>query len=175
LTGRAASIIFATGESVVIRKITVLKDHAESYGYEQVGDSWCASRMTAMTQDFLAAVETIVQPLLTQLGFQLDQYDGDVDEGGPKGSLVFFRSKDCKIQIYDSVRGGEVNCMIAPLEAANVFGPYDRSKKWQYLPRYAVWQGVPLEEVMKDKLSVDFRPQVKVLSRCVAASRSTTQ
>lgn len=109
-----------------------------------------------MTQEFLAGVQSIVEPVLTQLGFELEEYDDDVDEGGPKGSVVFFRSKDCKIQVYDSPRGGELNCMIAPLDAPNVFGPYDRSAKWQYLPRYAIWQGVPPEEIMKEKLPVDF-------------------
>jgi hypothetical protein len=109
-----------------------------------------------MTQEFLAGVRSIVEPLLNELGFQLDEYDGGVDEGGRKGSVVFFRSKDCKIQVYDSTRDGSINCMIAPLDAPNVFGPHDRSEKWQYLPRFAIRRGVPLEEVMKDKLSVDF-------------------
>lgn len=105
-----------------------------------------------MTQEFLAEVQSIVEPLLNELGFQLDEYDGDVDEGGPTGSVVYFRSKDCKIQIYQSTRGGSTNCMIAPLDASNVFGPYDRSGKWQYLPRFAIRQGVPLEEITEDEL-----------------------
>jgi hypothetical protein len=109
-----------------------------------------------MTQEFLAGVRSIVEPLLNELGFQLDEYDGDVDEGGRKGSVVFFRSNDCKIQVYDSTRDGSINCMIAPLNALNVFGQYDSSGKWQYLPRFAIRQGVPLEEIMKDKLPVDF-------------------
>jgi hypothetical protein len=109
-----------------------------------------------MTQEFLAGVRSIVEPLLTQLGFCLDEVDDGVDEGGRAGSVVFYRSKDCKIQVYDSSRDGSINCMIAPVDAPNVFGPHDRSKKWQYLPRYAIWQGVPLEEIMKDKLPVDF-------------------
>ncbi|OBG46547.1 hypothetical protein A5672_07980 [Mycobacterium alsense] len=69
---------------------------------------------------------------------------------------MFFRSSDCKIQIYDSMRDGSINCMIAPLDAADVFGPYDQSGKWQYLPRFAIRQGVPIDEIMKDKLPVDF-------------------
>jgi hypothetical protein len=109
-----------------------------------------------MTQEFLAGVHSIVEPLLIQLGFYLDEVDDSVDEGGRRGSVVFYRSKDCKIQVYDSSREGSINCMIAPLDASNVFGPYDRSKKWQYLPRYAIWQGVPLEEIMKDNLPIDF-------------------
>ena len=109
-----------------------------------------------MTQEFLDGVHSIVEPLLIQLGFHLDEFDDAIDEGGRWGSVVFYRSSDCKIQVYDSTRDGSINCMIAPLDAPDVFGPSDRSEKWQYLPRYAIWQGVPVEEIMKDKLPVDF-------------------
>ena len=76
---------------------------------------------------------------------------------------MFFRSEDCKIQVYDSLRGGEINCMIGPLDAQNVFGLYDRSGKWQYLPRFAIRQGVPLEEIMKDKAPVEFPTSAQFL------------
>ncbi|WIM88030.1 hypothetical protein PT015_00395 [Candidatus Mycobacterium wuenschmannii] len=109
-----------------------------------------------MTHEFVAAVQSIVEPLLTELGFQFEQYTGDVDEGGPTAAVLVYRSDDCKIQIYKSSRGGEINCMIAPLDAANVVGLYDHSGKWQYLPRFALRQGVPLEEIVEDKLSVKF-------------------
>jgi hypothetical protein len=109
-----------------------------------------------MTQEFLAGVQSIVEPLLIQLGFQPDGYDDNVDEGGRNASVVFFRSKDCKIQVYDSARGGEINCMIAPLDSPNVLGLYDRSAKWQYLPMFAIRRGVPVEEVLKDKSPIDF-------------------
>lgn len=116
-----------------------------------------------MTQEFLAGVRSIVEPLLNELGFEWDEYNDNVDEGdrdarqgGRRGAVVFFRSDDCKMQIYDSTRDGSINCMIAPLDAPNIFGPYDRSGKWQYLPRFAVRQGIPLEEIMKDNLAVDF-------------------
>ncbi len=115
-----------------------------------------------MTNDFLAEVRLIVEPLLIELGFHLEESDS-VDEGGRRGSVVFFRSEDCKIQVYDSVRGGEINCMIAPLDAQNVFGLYDRSGKWQYLPRFAIRQGVPLEEIMKDKAPVEFPTSAQFL------------
>lgn len=115
-----------------------------------------------MTNDFLAEVRLIVEPLLIELGFHLEESDS-VDEGGRRGSVVFFRCEDCKIQVYDSVRGGEINCMIAPLDAQNVFGLYDRSGKWQYLPRFAIRQGVPLEEIMKDKAPVEFPTSAQFL------------
>jgi len=87
-----------------------------------------------MKEVFLTGVRSIVEPLLIQLGFQLEEF-GDVDYYGRTASVMFFRSKDCKVQVYDAPREGEINCMIAPLDAANVFGLYDRSGKWQYFPR----------------------------------------
>ncbi len=100
----------------------------------------------AMTEEFLAGVRSIVEPLLIQLGFQLDEF-GDAVHYDRKAYVVFFRSKDCKIQVYDAPREGEINCMIAPLDAADVAGVYDNSGKWQYLPMFAIRQGVPLEEI----------------------------
>lgn len=109
-----------------------------------------------MTQEFLIEVRSIVEPLLTRLGFQLDAFVDDVDEGGRLGSAVFYSTKDCKLQVYRSTRAGSVNCMIAPLGAPFVFGPYDQSKKWQDLPRFAIRQGIPVGAIMEDKLPVDF-------------------
>src|ERR1700730_14317701 len=74
-----------------------------------------------MTQEFLTEVRSIVEPLLTRLGFQLDAFVDDVDEGGRRGSAVFYGSKDCKIQVYRTTREGSVNCMIAPLGAPCYF------------------------------------------------------
>lgn len=91
-----------------------------------------------MRSEFLTAVQSTVGPLLDQLGFQLDSFDGNVDEGGRLGSVAFFGRNDCKIQVYRSTRAGSVNCTIAPIDAPNVFGPYDYSKKWQYLARFAI-------------------------------------
>jgi hypothetical protein len=107
-----------------------------------------------MTQEFLAEVRSIVEPLLAELGFQLDEYDDSPDEGGRPQRIAYYRSNDCKIQVYQSSREGSTNCMIAPLDASNGFGL--GTEKWQYLPRFAIWRGVPSEEIMKDKLPVDF-------------------
>jgi hypothetical protein len=108
--------------------------------------------MPAMTEGFVAGVRSIVEPFLLGLGFQLDEFDDDVDEWGRKGSVAFFRSEDCLIQIYESSRDGSANCMIAALDAPRVFGPHDRSGKWQYLPRFAIRQGVPLENIRETNL-----------------------
>jgi hypothetical protein len=114
-------------------------------------DGW-----TKMKQEFLSGVQSIVEPLLTELGFRLDEYDDHVEGGREQDSVVFFRSKDCKIQIYDSPRAGSINCMIAPLDAPNVFGPYDQSGKWEYIVMLAIQKGISHEEIMSDKLPVDF-------------------
>lgn len=108
-----------------------------------------------MTEEFLAGVRSIVEPLLIQLGFELDEF-GDTVEHGRKAYVVFFRSDDCKIQIYDAPREGEINCMIAPLDADNILGLYDRSEKWHYLPRFAIRRGVSLDEVMRDNPAIAF-------------------
>ena len=109
-----------------------------------------------MTQEFLTEVRSIVEPSLAEFGFEFEAFIDDVDEGGRLGSAAFYGSKDCKIQVYRSTRAGSVNCMIAPIGAPFLFGPYDHSGKWQYLPRFAIRQGTPLEEIVKDKLPVDF-------------------
>jgi hypothetical protein len=109
-----------------------------------------------MSQEFLDAVQSIVGPSLAQLDFQFEAFIDNVDEGGRSGYAAYYGSKDCKIQIYRSIRSGSVNCMIAPIGAPFVFGPYDHSGKWQYLPRFAIRQGTPLEEIMNDKLPVEF-------------------
>lgn len=102
-----------------------------------------------MTENFPAEVQTIVGPLLADLGFTVDEIDNNVDEDGRRGSVVYYRSDDCKIQIYQSSREGSVNCMIAPLVAPNIFGPYDRSYRWQYLAKFSPALNVPLEELVQ--------------------------
>jgi hypothetical protein len=109
-----------------------------------------------MTENFPTGVQSIVGPLLAHLGFVLDGIDNDVDEGGRRNSVVYYRSNDCKIQIYQSSREGSVNCMIAPLDAPNKFGPRDRSYKWQYLTRFSLEPNVPLEELVQ---SVSFEAE----------------
>jgi hypothetical protein len=99
--------------------------------------------------DFPQEVQTIVGPLLSSMGFTLDAIDNNVDEGGPMGSVVFYRSKDCKIQIYHSSREGEINAMIGPLDAPNVHGLYDRSRKWHYFNDFVDEPKLPLEELVQ--------------------------
>ncbi len=98
-----------------------------------------------MTSEFSAEVRAVVEPLLTERGFFLDEIDDTPDEGGRGQHVVYYRSNDCKIQVYESSREGEVNCMIAPLDAPNEFGL--RAKKWQYLTRFIKRPDLPLEEL----------------------------
>jgi hypothetical protein len=100
-----------------------------------------------MESEFSMGVRTIVEPLLKELGFVLDGIDDSPDEGGRPQHVVYYRSEDCKIQVYESSREGEVNCMIAPLDAANKFGL--RAKKWQYLTRFAKRPDLPLAELAR--------------------------
>lgn len=98
-----------------------------------------------MASEFSTDVQSIVGPLLAERGFVLDEIDDRPDEGGRDQHIVYYRSNDCKIQIYQSSREGEVNCMIAPLDVPNEFGL--RAKKWQYLTRFAKRPDLPLEEL----------------------------
>src|SRR5215813_5534446 len=102
-----------------------------------------------VVDDFLQEVQTIVGPFLSDLGFTVDEVDGAVDEGGPTGSVAYYRGQDCKIQIYHSSREGEVNAMIAPLDAQNEYGPYDRSGKWHYFNDFAEMPDLPVEELVR--------------------------
>lgn len=90
-----------------------------------------------MTEGFLQHVQLIVGPVLAELGFELAGFDDSVDEGGILGSVAFYRSADRKLQIYNSKRSGEINCMIALLAAHDVYGLFDRTGEWQYLTRFA--------------------------------------
>jgi hypothetical protein len=109
-----------------------------------------------MSDKFSDEVQTIVGPLLTDLGFTVDEIDGHVDEGGRSGSVVYYRNQDSKIQVYESSREGSINCMIAPLEASNVFGPQDQSFNWQYFTKFVPAPEMSIEELAQ---TVSFEPK----------------
>ena len=102
-----------------------------------------------MSDDFSSKVQSILDPLLLDLGFTLDEIDDNIDEGGRRGSVVYYRSQDCKLQIYWSSREGEINCMIGPLDAPNEPGLYNRSTKWHYLNEFTKPPDLPLEELVR--------------------------
>lgn len=99
--------------------------------------------------EFAAEVESIVGPTLADLGFTFDAVDDYRDEGGRRVEVVYYRSSDCKIQIYSSSREGSINCMIAPLGASNEFGLKHPSSEWQFLKRFSSTPRASLEELAK--------------------------
>jgi hypothetical protein len=108
------------------------------------------TRVKMIAEDgFAQEVQRIVGPLLSGMGYTLDGIDNDVDEGGLRGSVVFYRSPDRKIQIHRSSREGEINAMIGPLDAPNEHGLYDRSQKWHYFNDFADEPNLPLEELVR--------------------------
>jgi hypothetical protein len=104
-----------------------------------------------MTSDFYADVEARVGPLLEKLGFVLDELDDSPDGGGIERSIVYYRSRDCRLQIYYSAREGEINCMIAPLDAPNRFGL--TAEKWHYISRFSKRADLPPQERLRIALA----------------------
>ncbi|WP_328358620.1 hypothetical protein OG976_04820 [Mycobacterium sp. NBC_00419] len=100
-----------------------------------------------MTSHFSEDVQAIVGPVLADLGFAVDEIDDSLDEGGRPQHVVYFRSDDCKIQVYDSRREGEVNCMIAPVSAPNGFGL--RTKTWHVFTRFTELPDLPFDDLFR--------------------------
>lgn len=100
-----------------------------------------------MSSDSAVDVEETAGPLLTELGFALDEIDKGPDEGGIARNIVYYRSRDCRLQIYYSAREGEINCMIAPLDAPNRFGL--TAEKWHYISRFSKRADLPPQERLR--------------------------
>jgi hypothetical protein len=104
-----------------------------------------------MASEFYTDVEATLGPLLQEMGFVMDMVDDGPDEGGIARNIVYYRSTDCKLQIYYSSREGEINCMIAPLDALNKFGL--NSKKWHFISRFSKRPDIPLQEQLQIALA----------------------
>jgi len=100
-----------------------------------------------MTSDFVADVESKIGPLLEKMGFAVDEIDDSPDKGGLERNIVYYRSCDCKLQVYYYRREGEINCMIAPLDASNEFGL--DSKKWYFISHFSKRPDIPPKERLK--------------------------
>ncbi|WP_431236118.1 hypothetical protein ACQ856_28835 (plasmid) [Mycolicibacterium psychrotolerans] len=100
-----------------------------------------------MASEVSAEIQTIIGPVLADRGFTLDDIDDSPDEGGRPRHVVYYRSNDCKIQVYESAREGEVNCMIAPLDAPNEWGLDSRS--WHFLTHFAQRRNPPSAESLR--------------------------
>jgi hypothetical protein len=101
----------------------------------------------SMTSLFSVEVEAIVGPVLAERGFVMDEVDDRPDAGGRERHVVYYRSNDCKVQVYQSSRDGEVNAMIAPADVPNHFGP--QAEKWHYFSRFMHRPDLPLRELAR--------------------------
>jgi hypothetical protein len=104
-----------------------------------------------MTHNFYADVKARVEPLLQTMGFVLDEVDDNPDEGGIARNIVYYRSSDCKLQIYYSSREGEINCMIAPLDASNEFGL--NGDKWYFISYFSKRPDLSPQERLRQALA----------------------
>lgn len=100
-----------------------------------------------MMTAFADAVEAIVGPVLAVRGFILDQVDDEPGSGGRDLHVVYYRSPDCKIQVYQSSREGETNAMIAPSDAPNQFGL--NASGWKFLTMFTERPAGPIAEVIE--------------------------
>jgi hypothetical protein len=101
--------------------------------------------------DFATEVERTVGAVLSDNGLVLDEIFDGLDDGasGRPLTIVYYRGRDCRLQIYRSSREGETNCMIAPLDAPNEYGLRSRSKSWQFLTRSVPHPELPLEDLAR--------------------------
>lgn len=97
--------------------------------------------------DFSDHVQAIIGPVLADRGFTGEDIDDSPDQWGRERHIVYYRSNDCKIQVYESAREGEVNCMIAPSDAPNEWGL--DSKSWHFLTHFAQRREPPSPESLR--------------------------
>jgi hypothetical protein len=67
------------------------------------------------------------------LGFELIEIQANLVYAERPAWAVFYRGPDCKLQVCWSSREGGVDFMLAPLDAPNVFGLNDGSKRWRFM------------------------------------------
>ena len=104
-------------------------------------------RSIVIESNFYADVEATVGSLPRELNFVLDEVDDSPDERGIARNIVYYRSSDCRLPIYYSSREGEINCMIAPLDAPNGFDL--NSKKWHFISRFWKRPDIPFRNSSK--------------------------
>ncbi|MCE5290898.1 MAG: hypothetical protein LLG14_16895 [Nocardiaceae bacterium] len=95
-----------------------------------------------MATDFQSEVDRIWGPMLSARGFVFVDAMNHVNEGGPVGTAVFYRNRECKLQVFLSEREGELGCKIAPLTAPDEYGPWNESGMWEF-PEYL--SGLPID------------------------------
>ncbi|WP_163804235.1 hypothetical protein [Mycolicibacterium anyangense] len=108
-------------------------------------------KVDEIMSDFATDVKSVIGPAVAARGFALDEIDDSPDEGGRRRCIVYYRSADCKIQVYESWREGEVNAMIAPVSAPNDFGL--NSNQWHFLDRFTERASPPNAESLRLAIS----------------------
>lgn len=80
-----------------------------------------------------AEVERFLGSTLSDAGFKIDEIHDAEIYGDRAAWAIYYRGRDCKLQICWSAREGGMDFMLAPLDAPNEFGLLNRSKKWQFM------------------------------------------
>lgn len=84
-----------------------------------------------MQSDFLPVVQHALGPFLERNQFEVDAVDESTEN---ELAVVYFRSHECKLQVYSSPRNGEINCMIATTDAPNEWGAKDSQRDtWRFI------------------------------------------
>ena len=78
-------------------------------------------------------VQDFMGPMLSDNGFQLDEVQDSIIYGERPAWAVYYRGKDCKLQVCWSAREGGIDFMLARLDAPNEFGLANHSKKWHFM------------------------------------------
>lgn len=109
--------------------------------------------MTEVQASFDSEVLAVLGPFLERNGFVIDAVQqGEQNEL----AVVYFRSPECKLQVYSSPRHGEVNCMIGTSDAPTEFGLSENSEGWHFIRELS---GRRTEQSIDDWLSkpIDFK------------------
>jgi len=80
-----------------------------------------------------AELEHFLEPTLSQAGFKLDEIEDPTVYQSRPAWVIYYRGRDCKLQICWSARDGGIDFLLAPLDAPNEFGLSNKSEKWQLM------------------------------------------
>lgn len=80
-----------------------------------------------------AELKQFLQPSLSSAGFELDEVQDALSFGDRPAWAMFYRNRECKLQICWSARDGGIDFMLALLNAPNEFGLLNRSKQWHFM------------------------------------------
>ncbi len=78
-------------------------------------------------------LDRFLRSTLNEAGFTLEQVDEPSVYGDRPAWALYYRGKDCKLQICWSARDGGIDFMLAAPDAPNEFGLTNKSRKWRYM------------------------------------------